>query len=883
MDDRTEERLPFGFLFTDIEGSTRLWEQFPGAMSLALARHDEILRDAVRAYDGQIYRSAGDAVQAYFPDSSRAVRAAIDAQLVLQEIDWGIPGGVRVRMAIHAAEAQQTSSGDYRSPQLRRLEATLAIAHGGQILLSDAAAASVRNTLPVGASLIELGSWQLPQLGRSAPIFQIEHEGLRSGFPALNALPASSSILQERSERFFGRQLELQELQELLDQPGNRLITLTGPGGIGKTRLAQQLAMKLQTDRGANVWFVELTGLTEAGHVISAIASTMQLRESGHTAIVDTVAQELGESEAVLVLDNFEHLLSAAASIAELLERAPLARIVATSRTPLKIRGERQFLVEPLTVPSEAFDSWEAIQASEAVQLFVDRAMTAAPAFALDRHNGEAVAAVCRKLEGLPLAIELAAPRVRVLSVEELSERLDDRLGPLSTPEAHLPDRHRAMRASIDWSYELLSAEQQWFFRQLGVPQSGFTLETLEGIFGAEFDVLELIEGLLDQNLVQRGGFQRDPDRFFLLESVRQYALEQLVAAGELDAMRARHARYFADAVLERYPDQRSIDAEAVEKFRPSLPDLTQAISWMSVHDRARALDLGEGAWRIWCVAGQQSTADHWLELVLDATRDIRTVQRVRALYGRAIAAHFMGDMARAEAYDLESLELARAIGDDRGIGDASNHMAGVAYMLRDDPAPIQLLDEAMAAYERIDDRHGIAEVLLNRAAFAMVHGRYEDVLADGMRVLDYCRAERKDALASNTFHGVAEAAYQLGRVPLATSLMIEALELNWKLEFDIFTGANLQVAAGIALDAGSPEEALLLATYVQAFARDYSAAGDLIDPFGRASEQRDRMLQALDEQTIVRLMLEGERLSTAEAVEHALAILRPLALPNEG
>ncbi len=877
MDDRIGERTTFAFLFTDIEGSTRLWEDFPAAMAAALTRHDDVLRSAVREQGGQIYRSAGDAIQACFPQCRGAIQAAIEAQQVFRDIEWGIPEGVRVRMAIDLTTAERTPSGDYRSPRLRRLEAILAIAHGGQVLVSNSAATFVHDRLPPGTALLDLGTWQLPGIGRSEPIYQIVDSRVPLRSPTLNAHPVASSDPRKNADRFVGRKFALRELHQLIDKPGIRLLTLTGPGGIGKTRLAQQLAYEMQSDRGLNVWFVELTGLSEPEQVLSAIAVAMRLREAGDASVRDMVVDALHRSDAVLVLDNFEHLLPAATSIAELLSRVPRLRVVVSSRTPLKLRGERQFPVEPLAVPSANFDQWEEVQTCEAVQLFVERAIDVIPTFELGSDNAGAVVGICRKLEGIPLAIELAVPRLRRLSLDELDERLEDRLGTLATLEAHLPDRHQAMRASIDWSYELLSDEQRWFVRQLGVFQSGFDLETLERIFRESGDTLQMVESLLEQNLLQRGGFQRDPDRFFMLETVRQYALEQLEKNGEANAMRARHARYFAGQVLDRYSDQRSIDATAVRELRPALLDLSQSISWLTEHDPVRALDLGAGAWRLWCVAGQQSASDRWLEPLLRATRGVERVERVRALYGRAIARHYMGDMVQAEALDRESLELARKLDDDRGIGDAINHLAGVKYMDDGNPEHLHLLDQAMAAYERIGDQHGIAEVLLNRAAFAMLAGRNEDVLADGLRILDYCRAEGKDALASNTIQGVAEAAHRLGNGPLAASLIIEALELNRKLEFDVYTGANLQVAAGIALDSGAGEVALRLVIFADVFAQRHALVGDMADPFGRADELRERIWKSLDDETVALVIGEAERLSTGEAVEQALSLLHGL------
>lgn len=866
----------FAFLFTDIEGSTRLSQQFPGAMAAALAIHDDILSRAVRAYGGQIYRSAGDAVQAYFPFTTSAVSAAIDAQLALTEIDWSIPGGLRVRMAIHVARAEQTALGDYRSPQLQHLEAILPLAHGGQMLLSSAAAEELGCALPAKTSLLDLGSWKLPEMGRSALLFQLVHERLHSRFPALNAFPATTSNLEGKVGRFIGRKHELRALHALLDQPGSHLITLTGPGGIGKTRLAQQLAIELQASRGANVWFVELAGLSEAEQVSSAIASAMQLREAGHRSIIDTIVEALIQTEGVLVLDNFEHLLPAAATVADLLARAPRARIVVTSRTPLKLRGERQYPVEPLTVPSQHYHSWEELRSIESVQLFIDLAVSAVPTFVLQRQNAIDVAGICRKLEGVPLAIELAAPRVRRLSVEELNQRLDDRLGPLSTLEVNLPDRHRAMRASIDWSYELLSTEQRWIFRQLGVLQTGFTLETLEGLFGDTVDAVDLTEALLEQNLVQRGGFQRDPDRFFLLESVRQFALEQLELAGELNTARARHGRFFAGTFLDQYPDQRSIDAHAVAEFGPSRADLRLAIVWLLEHEPDHALAVAAAAWRIWFLAGDLSEGDRWIAQVLDATHDLRTVDRVRALNGRAILRHVMADLPEAIRFDRESLALAEEIGDDRGIGDACNHLAGLIYP-GESIESHRLIDVAMTAYARAADEHGIAESRVNRLALAYFEERFADGLNEGLLALDYCRAAGKDVLASNVLHGVVELARLTGNDRLAHELLIDALELNRRLDYDVFTSANISLATSLLLQHGQCEAALRLATFARQFSSEFAPGGDSADPFGRVGTERAQMLEQLTPETAERAITGGQRLSPQQAVEQALALLHGL------
>ena len=879
MMDASGRRAPAAFLVTDIEGSTRLWEQHPDAMARAHARHDQILLAAIAASDGEAYRSIGDSVQAAFPDVRHAISAAIDAQLALHAIDWEIAGGLRVRMAIHAASAERTVTGDYRSPELGRLRAALALAHGGQVLMTGDAADALAGSLPAGVMLVDHGRWQSPGAGPSVAITQLTHELLQSAFPPLRGYPARGSIMQLRESRFVGRRPELEQLHSLLSQSAVRVITITGPGGIGKTRLVQQLARELQETDHAAIWFVDLVRTSEPAQVLSEIAATVQIPEMGFAGPYEALIAGLRDRELLLVLDNFEHVQPAAGDIARLLADLPKVRVIVTSRAPLRIQGEWQVPLGPLSLPAPVASHWEELDASESIQLFIDRASAAVPGFALDRQNASSLVGIVRKLEGLPLAIELAAPRMRVLTIGELDARLDDRLGTLSAENPDRPGRHRAIRASIGWSYELLPVESRRLFRLLGVLPGGFTLDTLEGLFGEQFDVLREVELLIQESLIHQGGFQRDPARFSLLESVRQFAVEQLAQAAELDAAREHHARYFAGRVLARHRDQRSIDASAAGRYLPMLDDLRQAIGWLTLHDPDEGLALGEGTWRLWFVAGGQlSDADRWLGALLDATGDRCTIQRVRALYGRAIVRHYMNDMQAAEAYDRESLALARTLGDERGIGDACNHMAGVLWIAQGDNLESrQLLEDAMVAYERIADRHGMAETLLNRAAFAMIDGRYDDTLADGLRVLAYCEAEGKDVLASNTIQGVAEAAQRLGDTRQAIALVMRAFELSRSLEYDIFTGANVQLAAGLLLDADRPEDALRLASFVRSFAEERTLSGDVVDPFGHAEDHHTRMMASLDEAARTRAIGAGERLGPEDAVEQALELLRSL------
>jgi predicted ATPase/class 3 adenylate cyclase len=859
------------FLATDIEGSTWLWEQSPEKMAVAHAKHDLVLAESIAAHGGDRFLIAGDAVQAVFESVDHAIAGAIEAQRALARVDWPLPDPIRVRMAIHVAAARPDGDGVFRSPELIHLDALLLCGHGGQILVSRAAAEETG----LGPLLVDLGTYHLPGMRRAESVYQVQVEGLPGHFPALRAHRSATTNLPIPATRLIGRSRELSELHGLIYGKQARLVTLTGSGGIGKTRLAQQLALDLRDEQDETVWFVDLISTTDPSHVTATIASALQLPELGFGSPLEAVAASLRGSRTIVVLDNFEHFLPAADTVAHLLALLPDLRIIVTSRGPLRVRGEWQFPIDSLSLPSSLLGTWDELNACESVQLFVDRVATIAPEAKLDDRHVSAVAGICQKLEGVPLAIELAAPRMRVLSVDELNERLEDRLAMQANSEPSASGRHRAMRASISWSYDLLPPERQCFFRQLGVLQSGCTFDTVDGLLGDQFDSLDQVAALVEQSLVRPGGFHAEGERFTLLESVRQFALELLDQHAELDEARERHARYFTSLVLDRYSDPRDYDAAAVQHMRSEMDELSVAIEWMAMHDPARALEVGAGAWRLWFVVGRLADADRWLELVLDVTTGLQTVERVRAIYGRALIAHARNLLDRSIAFDIAGLALAEQLGDQRGIGDACNHLAGmISISVQDHDRALGLVERAIEAYHAIDDQHGIAESLYNRAAIAYELGRIADALEDGQQMLAYCRAEGKDVLASNALNGVAEFAMLAGQHELARNLLREGLELSRRLGYDVFLSANLSVMNALLLASGWYEDALRLAEFARLFTLDVAPGGDLSDPFGRVEAERSAILANLSPEVVERAIEAAARMTPAEAVEQGLALL---------
>ncbi len=483
--------LPSGavtFLFTDIEGSTRLWEAHPDAMRAALLRHDSLLRSAIELHGGCIFKTVGDAFCAAFASAARAVDAALAGQRGLRTEPWSDEAPIRVRMALYTGAAEERD-GDYFGPAVNRVARLLGIAHGNQVVLAAATADVLAGCLPDDAGLQDLAAHRLRDLQEPLHVFQLLHPALPDEFPPLRSLQAFANNLPVQLSSFIGREQELSELRGLLtssSQPGSaRLITLTGAGGVGKSRLALQAAAEVLEEYPDGVWRVELAALSDPALLPQAVASALGLREEPGRALPQTLAEHLRARHLLLVLDNCEHLIAACADLAQwLLGDSPGIRLLATSREALRIEGETAYRVPSLSLPESGALPGEALRHSEAVRLFVARAGAAAPSFRLTVRTLPAVAQVCRRLDGIPMAIELAAARVRALPVERLAERLEDRFRLLTGGSRTALPRHQTLRALIDWSYDLLNDQEQALLARLSVFAGGWALEAAVAVGG---------------------------------------------------------------------------------------------------------------------------------------------------------------------------------------------------------------------------------------------------------------------------------------------------------------------------------------------------------------------------------------------------------------
>ncbi|HEX5963513.1 MAG TPA: tetratricopeptide repeat protein [Gemmatimonadales bacterium] len=714
--------LPSGtvtFLFTDIEGSTALWERDRSAMAAAVERHIALLDAAIQAHEGIHFKTVGDAVQAAFPTAPQALAAALDAQRALLAEDWGEFGPLTVRMALHAGEAEPDTRGDYLAAPLNRLSRLLAAGHGGQILLSQAVQQLSRGALPAGTELLNLGDHRLRDLLEPERVFQLVHPGLPADFPPLRSLEGRPNNLPHQPTPLLGRERELGEVADLLRREDVHVVTLTGPAGVGKTRLALQAAADLLEVFPDGAFFVELAPLADPALVPSTVASALGVREEVGQPLIKTLTAFLRDRQVLLALDNFEHLLPAAPVVSDLLRACPGVKILATSRAPLHLRGEREYPVPALALPdpSQPEPVAQLIQ-YEAIRLFVERAQAAKPAFALTDENAAAVTEICCRLDGLPLAIELAAARVKLLPPQALLDRLGERLKVLTGGARDAPARQRTLRDAIAWSHDLLSEHDQTLFRRLAVFAGGCTLEAVEAVANAagDLDTLEGMTSLVDESLLREIEGPDDEPRFAMLETIREYGLERLDVSGESETVQERHATYFASVAEALRPHLYGPDqGRTIGHLEAEQGNIRTALAWaVEQADAATGLRLAANLRKFWLLRSQLTEGRNWLEQTLAMPGDGPTSTRIDALYGVGSFARLQGDYPQAIAYGDEGLALARGIGDEIHTARLLYLLGMIAHYKGNRDRAKSFYEEALGLARGAPDAHLEAMLLTN-------------------------------------------------------------------------------------------------------------------------------------------------------------------------
>ncbi len=745
--------LPTGtvtFLFTDIEGSTRLTEALGSAWPPILERHFAILRETLAAHDGLEFGTEGDALFAVFGSAPDAVEAAASAQRALEAEAWPNGATVRVRMGVHTGEGQ-LSGGTYVGLDVHRVARITSAGHGGQVLVSATTRMLVEGSLESDLALRDLGEHRLKDLSRPERLAMLVVEGLPSDFPPLRTVDAIPNNLPTQLTTFLGRERELSEAGKLLGEV--RLLTLTGPGGTGKTRLSLQLAAEALDRFADGVYFVPLGALTEAELVIPAIAQAMGVVDPAGKAMGRLVEQLAGK-HVLLVLDNFEQVIDAAPEVNELLSGAPGITILVSSRSPLRVYGEQEYPVPPLSLPDpEHLPEADALSQYGSVALFIERAMAVAPGFAVTAANAPAIAEICVRLDGLPLAIELAAARVRALSPQAILGRLGHRLTLLSGGARDLPERQQTLRGAIDWSHDLLDEAERRLFARFSVFVGGADIEAVEAVAladwpdaaGVEPDALDALSSLVDKSLlVQEEGFEGEP-RYRMLETIREYAAERLAESGEAPAIRARHAEHcleFATRLAEQvFGDrQRAI----LDQFEREHDNLRAAVDYAIAEDRGElAQRLLSASWRYLQMRGHLAEARERAERVLALpSGQAHTATRLLALEAAGGIAYWQADMDASRRWYGEQRALAVELEDLRGEADAIYNLSFTYSVGREDPARgRELAAEARTRYQAIGDRHAEA-----RALWALMNSYVFDEATGNVEAL---RATTDEAAAS--------------------------------------------------------------------------------------------------------------------------------------
>ena len=705
------------FLFTDIEGSTNLAQEYPDEMPALLARHHEILHQSIQAQNGYVFQIVGDSFAVAFHSASDAVNAALDAQQILQNEPW-TPAPIKVRMGIHTGTSHLNDSS---APTVYSGYATLAATqrimsagHGGQILLSGATRELVRDMLPKESELEDLGEKRLKDLLRPEHLYQLSFAGLPSTFPPLKTLDSFPNNLPMQLTSFIGRENEIAEVKQEIES--HRLVTLTGSGGTGKTRLSLQVAADLLEKFNHGVWLVELAPLTDPDLIPQTILSTIGVQEQQGKTPLEVLKEYLREKQTLIVLDNCEHLIEASAKVVNaLLNAAPKLKVLASSREALGVKGEASYPVPSLSLPDiKHLPAIEQLSQYEAVRLFIDRALLVAPHFVVDKDNALFIAQICYRLDGIPLAIELAAARIKMLSIEQISKRLDDRFRLLTGGARTALPRQQTLRALIDWSYDILTENEQLLLRRLSVFAGGWTLDTTEEVCSRDgietYDVLDFLTQLVNKSLVVvMEHSQSGETRYRMLETIRQYAREKLLEVGGGEIIRDRHLAYFVKLAVQAEPELHySNQVFWLNKLDDEIDNFRMAIEWALINDVEAGLRIAATPWRFWLGRGYFQEVGAWLQSLLEQYKTTDALH-AQALAIQSSCIFRQGNFPEAVRLAKQSVEMARTVSDQRTEA-LSLAFLGVTLAIQGNMAEgVSLLEQALAIYRSLGDKIGQA------------------------------------------------------------------------------------------------------------------------------------------------------------------------------
>jgi len=914
----TETRvLPSGtvtFLFTDIEGSTKRWETHGDDMRLAVERHDSLLRSVFEQRGGYIFKTVGDAFCVAFASAPDALTAALEAQLAIAKEDHASVGGIHVRMGMHTGNADQRG-GDFFGPSVNRVARLMSVGHGGQILVSDSTRVLVRGDLPADASLIDLGSHRLKDLAQPEHIWMLSAPGLRSEFPALTSLDSFPNNLPVQITTFRGREQDLEDLKPLLNE--HRLVTIHGPGGMGKTRLALQAGADVLEHYSDGVWLADLASLRFPELAASVVSKALSISQFHDRSVDDAIVAALKRKKMLLIFDNCEHVIDDVAKLADtILKQCPDVRILATSRQALQVTGEEVVRLQPLGAPEPRAEvTAENATSFPAIALFVDRATAVNKSFKVDDDSAHTIGEICRHLDGLPLAIELAAARVKVLSLESVAQRLDRRFSLLTGGDRTAQARQRTLSALIDWSYELLTPQEQTVFCRASMFSGGFSLEAAEAVCAGgsieEVGVLDLLASLADKSLVVAAISQRS-ERYRLLESIRVYGWEKLEAADEIERLTRLHADYFRGvAVAADRSFGSKPDLVWLEPLEPEVDNFRSVLEWSFGPGNEAALGgtIAASLERLWREGGLEAEGRGWIRNAqghIDENVDVavaarlwralawltsgkqclEAAQRACALYeklgdGRGLAhalnvyawaLYHAGRPAEAAAANDRALGWFREYSDKRNVATCLRQQANIAEEQGDTSAARELYKQALTVFKALGVQSSVAIVLASIAELEFKEGNSAEALRYVTEALEL-GAWGKNATHLAIYHANC-AAYRIALATLGTAREAARDALHWALEAknELVLADAISHLALIAARDGDAHKAARLGGFADA---KYMELGELRESTEMWSHEQltGAIGQRLDKGAIERLSSEGAAWTLEQTVAEARTV----------
>ena len=927
--------LPTGtitLLFTGIEATMHHLQQLGERYSDVLADFRQLLHSIFDQYHGYEVDTQGESFFVAFARATDAVSAAIALQRALADYSWPEGISVRIRIGLHTGEPLLTSEG-YVGPDLQQAARIMDAGHEGQILLSQTTSNLVEQDLPDDVKLDDLGEHRFKDLGRPRRIFQLLLLDIPANFPPLKTLDTYPTNLPVQHSPFIGREQEVDAVCDLVRREETRLLTLTGPGGTGKTRLALQAAAELCETFADGVFFVNLVPISDPAFVMPTIAETLGIQEGPDQPLLERLKENLREKQVLLLLDNFEQVVSAAVQIVDLLDACLQLKVMVTSRVVLHVRAEHEFPVPPLPLPDpKQLPDLAVLSHFTAVALFIQRAQATIPDFQLTHANARAIAEICARLDGLPLAIELAAARIKLLPPQALLARIDQRLIVLSSASRDVPARQQTLRRTIDWSYDLLEEDEKILFRRLAVFVGGCTLEGAEAVSNAPGDlgkeVLDGVARLVDKSLLgQEAAIDGEP-RLLLLETIREYALERLEVSGEAETMRRQHANFFLAMAEESFPMMNN--AEQATWFRRLEADhdnLRAALRWTLEQKEVQMglLLAGELGCGFWMACNHEREGRRWLEQVLaQPGAEARTLARTKALRGLGLLAQAQGDFPEAQRMLKESVSISRELGaagtfdlagalqilanvallqgnlDDTrelaeeslrlfqelgvawGAGLALHHLGRSILELGDPAAARPLLEESVKLIRVAEDRSTLALPMDALGLVALQQGDYAGARTSFEEALSVAHGEtsHKKFVADALAH-LGSVALRMGEYYESLSFYRQSLALNLEHGYKYGIAEDLAGLAEVASLLGQAEQAVRLLGAVEALRE---ASNIRLSPLRRAEYERtvEGIHAHLDDAAFAKAWKEGHTMTLDEVLAAQEAILQAASLPPE-